>query len=308
MKPIVNEYMTKALGLVAGSALLFGGYAANAQILEEVVVTAQKREQNLQDVPISVTAFSGEQLTALGINDFVEITDQSLGLTTARWSFDLHSDEFNEGLGAEYRARYLRLRSSAQRETLPGSDGWLTHGELAFRLGADFELIFGALEDNRKGPLSAGLEQPISSTSIGGRWQRGSRFELFAKFTDSTLQTLGGGRLEGETYSLDSVFLAGALRLETGLEYRDLTGRFPRQEGALRIRADYRFGSRTLVHLAAHKRDDPWESEDRSHAVGIPQLSSLFSTRVPKLTLRKLIRCHELPRSDDFSSLPLAPA
>ena len=86
MKPIVNEYMTKALGLVAGTALLLGGYAANAQILEEVVVTAQKREQNLQDVPISVTAFSGEQLDSLGFTDFVEITQQVPSLQLNTWS------------------------------------------------------------------------------------------------------------------------------------------------------------------------------------------------------------------------------
>ena len=30
-----------------------------AQVLEEIVVTAQKREQSLQDVGASVTAFSG---------------------------------------------------------------------------------------------------------------------------------------------------------------------------------------------------------------------------------------------------------
>jgi iron complex outermembrane receptor protein len=35
-------------------------------MLEEVIVTAQKREQNVQDVGISITAFSGEQLDALG--------------------------------------------------------------------------------------------------------------------------------------------------------------------------------------------------------------------------------------------------
>ena len=28
-------------------------------MLEEIVVTAQRREQNLQDVPVSVTAFTG---------------------------------------------------------------------------------------------------------------------------------------------------------------------------------------------------------------------------------------------------------
>ena len=34
----------------------------NSGGLEEIVVTAQRREQNLQEVPISVSAFSGEQL------------------------------------------------------------------------------------------------------------------------------------------------------------------------------------------------------------------------------------------------------
>ena len=38
-----------------------------AGALEEVVVTAQRREQSLQEVPISVTAFSGDQLEKLNI-------------------------------------------------------------------------------------------------------------------------------------------------------------------------------------------------------------------------------------------------
>ena len=32
--------------------------------IEEIVVTAQRREENLQNVPISVSAFSGAQLKA----------------------------------------------------------------------------------------------------------------------------------------------------------------------------------------------------------------------------------------------------
>ncbi len=32
------------------------------QILEEVIVTAQKRAQSIQDVPISITAMSGEKI------------------------------------------------------------------------------------------------------------------------------------------------------------------------------------------------------------------------------------------------------
>jgi iron complex outermembrane receptor protein len=38
-----------------------------SRLLEEVIVTAQKREENIQDVPISVQAFSEETLDALGI-------------------------------------------------------------------------------------------------------------------------------------------------------------------------------------------------------------------------------------------------
>ena len=41
--------------------------------LEEVIVTAQKREQTLQDVPISVTAFSSERLEVMGINELEDI-------------------------------------------------------------------------------------------------------------------------------------------------------------------------------------------------------------------------------------------
>jgi iron complex outermembrane receptor protein len=38
--------------------------------LEEVVVTAQKREQSLQDVPVSVTAFTAQTIDRAGIRDF----------------------------------------------------------------------------------------------------------------------------------------------------------------------------------------------------------------------------------------------
>ena len=43
-------------------------------MLEEVVVTAQKREQSLQDVPISVAAMSGEKINDIGITNLEELT------------------------------------------------------------------------------------------------------------------------------------------------------------------------------------------------------------------------------------------
>lgn len=42
-------------------------------LLEEVVVTARKREENLQDTPIAITAFTGDSLDVRGINSISEI-------------------------------------------------------------------------------------------------------------------------------------------------------------------------------------------------------------------------------------------
>lgn len=75
--------VTGAVGAIAVSGLFAG--AANAQIegvLEEIVVTAQKREESLQDVPISVATMSGESLNALfsGSEDILALSGRVPGL------------------------------------------------------------------------------------------------------------------------------------------------------------------------------------------------------------------------------------
>ena len=54
-----------ALALAVAATLTTGASLASAQILEEVIVTAQKREQSVMDVPISIATVSGERLTSL---------------------------------------------------------------------------------------------------------------------------------------------------------------------------------------------------------------------------------------------------
>jgi iron complex outermembrane receptor protein len=58
---------------------------ASAQI-EEIVVTAQKREENIQNVGISVTAISGKDLENLGMKNTTQITQQVPGLQMSAWS------------------------------------------------------------------------------------------------------------------------------------------------------------------------------------------------------------------------------
>ncbi|MGO9513540.1 MAG: TonB-dependent receptor [Steroidobacteraceae bacterium] len=53
----------------------------NAPALTEIVVTAQKREQNIQDVPISVIALSTQQLQDAGVKDIKNLQVLTPGLT-----------------------------------------------------------------------------------------------------------------------------------------------------------------------------------------------------------------------------------
>ena len=48
--------------------------ALGAGVLEETVVTAQKRSESVQDVPIAIQAISGEDLNALGVQTAADVT------------------------------------------------------------------------------------------------------------------------------------------------------------------------------------------------------------------------------------------
>ncbi|WP_460994632.1 TonB-dependent receptor plug domain-containing protein, partial [Spongiibacter taiwanensis] len=69
------------------SAYSMGGLAQEEQerrsnrLLEEVTVTAQKREEDSQDVPIAIQAFSGEKLDAFNIEDTADLQKITPGLT-----------------------------------------------------------------------------------------------------------------------------------------------------------------------------------------------------------------------------------
>ncbi len=56
--------------------------------IEEIIVTAQRREENLQDVPISVSAFTAEQMAARGTTDISRLEGQVPGFTFGRSGSD----------------------------------------------------------------------------------------------------------------------------------------------------------------------------------------------------------------------------
>ncbi len=73
----------KNRGLLLGASLLalttVDVGSAYAQI-DEIIVTARKREESLQTVPVSITAFSGLQMQYLGFDQAEDISDITPGL------------------------------------------------------------------------------------------------------------------------------------------------------------------------------------------------------------------------------------
>lgn len=73
-------------------------YAQSGAVLEEVIVTAQRREQNLQEVPVSVTAFSGATLEKRNIKSATQYLSLTPGV-----SFTEDGQSGSRGLGISVR-------------------------------------------------------------------------------------------------------------------------------------------------------------------------------------------------------------
>jgi iron complex outermembrane receptor protein len=78
------------------------GQAAGPVTLQEVVISAQKREESLQDVPISVTVFSQEKLDLMGVGNLNGVQESTPNLTFAQQSGDQNSARVTlRGIGSE---------------------------------------------------------------------------------------------------------------------------------------------------------------------------------------------------------------
>ena len=71
------------LSCMAVSAAIYTPAGISAQ-LEEVIVTAQKRAESLQDVPLTLQAFTGDRVAEAGITDLETLSENMPAVTIAR--------------------------------------------------------------------------------------------------------------------------------------------------------------------------------------------------------------------------------
>ena len=70
------------LSCALGAAAIAGAaQAQSSNTIEELVVTAEKREQSLQDVPVAISAFTDERRETVGINSVQDLANFTPGLS-----------------------------------------------------------------------------------------------------------------------------------------------------------------------------------------------------------------------------------
>ncbi|MEQ8736571.1 MAG: TonB-dependent receptor [Rhodospirillaceae bacterium] len=144
---------TLLLGTVAATTMLGGQSVvspASAQQLavEEIVVTARQREERLQDIPLSIAAFSAADIREQGFRDLGDIVMQTSGVT-----FDPRA---SSGTGGRINSQ-IRIRGVATGGSLPHIQPVSLFVDGVYSLGGANVLPLNELErvEIIKGPQSA---------------------------------------------------------------------------------------------------------------------------------------------------------
>ena len=129
-------------------ALTFTIEPAWTQEIEEVVVTARKREERLQDIPLAISAYSAEDIKKAGFQDLGDIALQTAGIV-----YDARS---TNGLGGRINSN-IRIRGAQVNSSLPHLQSSSLFIDGVFALGGINSMPLNDLErvEIIKGPQSA---------------------------------------------------------------------------------------------------------------------------------------------------------
>ncbi len=234
---------------ILGAVLLGTNAWAQSTVLEEITVTAQKREQLVNDVGIAITTFSGDQMDALGFETSTDLIAYTPGVSLAgdiggqRAIFNIRGVVQNDyadlaeapvavyvdgGYLASTQAQTFGLYDIERIEILKGPQGTLfgrnATGGLVNTITAKpteevegyAELTVARFEQYRlEAAIGGGL-----SDSVQGRFsfmtnQQGEIYNNVYTGVDfqGTAGTPGGGQ---DTYNDDTLALRGQLNFDIG--------------------------------------------------------------------------------------------
>lgn len=100
--------------------------AGAGRLLEEIIVTAQKREERLQDVPISISVVSADMLESFKLNEATDIQNLVPGLSLTNGAGPRSFGFFIRGIGT----------TSFSSESIEGSSAYVLDGVVMGQAGA----------------------------------------------------------------------------------------------------------------------------------------------------------------------------
>ncbi len=243
-----RTHSIRALSLAAASLVALIGTPALAQEAEgaeessEIIVTARRREESLLDVPIAITAYSGEALEAQGALDITDIGDTtpnvtleaSRGTNSTLTAFIRGVGQqdpvagFEQGVGIYLDDVYLNRPQAAvldiydveRIEVLRGPQGTLygrntIGGAIKYvtkRLEDRFTLSARATYgtyDQAEGVLTLGVPVGDGTLRFGGsiaRLSRGGFGDNLTTGDENYNKDVWAGRLSAEVHATDAFF------------------------------------------------------------------------------------------------------
>jgi iron complex outermembrane receptor protein len=243
------------MAAVAAGALSTPAIAQERQTVDVITVTAQKREQGIQDVPVAVTAYNAELLQNSGVRDIRDLAVIAPGLNVTSTSSEYSTTARIRGVGtvgdnpglessvgividgvprARNGVSFGDLGEIERIEVLRGPQGTLfganTSAGIINIVTADPQFEFGAsLEATYVTDGADGYR--LAGSVTGPLAEDQAAFRLYAATGDrdgfQSVQTFGGPRTETEDNDQDFWTVRGAVLF-------DLNDR-----GELTLRGDY---------------------------------------------------------------------
>jgi len=198
LKPLYVTIALSAAGLAGTAQAQEARESGAAKMLEEIIVTARRREEGLQDAPIAISAYSGDAMAYRGVTRLDDISRFIPSLTL----------ENNPSFGGASSSAAIYLRGVGQKEFLPTTEpgvGLYVDGVyIARSVGAILDLIDIERLEVLRGPQGT----LFGRNTIGGA------------ISITTLKPEPGGELGGSLGAVvgtdDRINVKGAIHLPLG--------------------------------------------------------------------------------------------
>jgi outer membrane receptor protein involved in Fe transport len=210
--------------------------SASVAALDEVVVTARKREESLQDVPISIEAISGEALANQGIRDTAGLIGRVAGLS------------IQDG-GPGYRGVYVRGVAS-ERGNAPTTAFYIDESYVP--AGAIVQSIVEPLyfDVERVEVLRGPQGTVVGGSSLGGAVQIINNAPDLARFSSAVGAELSSTTDGGMNYQMSGILniplAVDRAALRVAGSWRDRDGFIDRLVGPLNLQRQFTGASRRL--------------------------------------------------------------